>query len=81
MDEETTVLPWPAGSPDVNVIENCWGLLVRASYHGGRRFDTVEYLKEALIMKWGKLQLEEVQTLVSSISMRVWELYCNEVLS
>lgn len=71
MDEGMPVLSWPARSQDMNVIENCSGLIVRALYHGGRQFDTIEDLKEALIMEWEKRPLEEVETLISSISARI----------
>ena len=42
------VLPWPARSADLNVIENCWGEMTRRLYARGRQFDTIADLKEAL---------------------------------
>lgn len=46
-----------------------------ALYRKGRQFDTAQDLKEALIMQWEELPLEEIQTLISSLSSRVWKFY------
>lgn len=36
------VLPWPSLSPDLNPIENLWGLLARKVYADGRQFKTIK---------------------------------------
>ncbi|KAG3095181.1 hypothetical protein PI125_g16317 [Phytophthora idaei] len=33
-------MEWPAKSPDLNPIENMWGVLARAVYANGRQFET-----------------------------------------
>ena len=35
------VMDWPAYSPDLNPIENVWGLLSRSIYGSGRQYDSV----------------------------------------
>ncbi|KAG3217115.1 hypothetical protein PC129_g12031 [Phytophthora cactorum] len=39
-EENVTVMEWPAKSPDLNPIENMWGVLARAVYANGRQFET-----------------------------------------
>ena len=75
MESGITDLPWVPRSPDMNVIENCWGAFSAAVYDGGRQFETIEDLKECLIYEWEKLSLDYIRTLMSSISRRVMELY------
>lgn len=37
-----TEMDWIPHSPDMNWIENCWGMLSRAVYDGGRQYDSVD---------------------------------------
>ena len=43
------VLLWPSRSPDLNPIENVWGILVRDVYADNRQYQTVEELKTAIM--------------------------------
>ena len=74
-DMKMELMDLPAKSPDMNCIENAWGALVRALYDGGRQFDTIKDLHEALIYEWEKLDIEYIRSLISSMPRRVWELY------
>ena len=44
-NNQIKILDWPAYSPDLNPIENVWGLLARNVYEDGKQFDVVEELK------------------------------------
>jgi hypothetical protein len=42
----------PPNSPDLNPIENMWGVLTRRVYRGGRRFASKETLKARIQEEW-----------------------------
>ena len=65
------VLPWPAKSPDLNIIENLWGILARAVYANGRQFDTKNELTEAILKHWREISQETIQNLYNSIPNRL----------
>ena len=47
------IMSWPALSPDLNPIENVWGLLTNVVYGGGRQYDTKNDLKIAILQALG----------------------------
>ncbi|CAS00064.1 Protein CBG26279 [Caenorhabditis briggsae] len=71
------VLEWPACSPDLNPIENIWGILVRRVHRNGRQFKTVQELKDAIQAEWDALTDAELKNLVASMSSRIVEVIQN----
>lgn len=69
-----TVMDWPALSPDLNPIENLWGILTRKVYENGRQYSSVEELKRFIEKCWYEIQPEVLQKLVNSMEHRVFEL-------
>lgn len=67
------VLEWPACSPDLNPIENVWGLLSRKVYCQGRKYDTVKELKLAIQDEWSKLDPNELKSFITSMPKRLQE--------
>lgn len=67
------LLEWPACSPDLNPIENLWGILCRKVYAGGRQFKTVSELEVAIRNGWREIRLETLESLVNSMPKRVFE--------
>ena len=63
-------MPWPAYSPDLNPIENLWGLMTQRVYAGGRQFDDVEELQTAVAAAWEAVSPEELTALVQSMQRR-----------
>lgn len=70
---QVTVMDWPSLSPDLNPMENLWGMLARDVYANGRQFATVQDLKLQIERSWFSLKPEFLQTLVLSMPDRVFE--------
>lgn len=68
------VLPWPSLSPDLNPIENLWGILSRAVYDNGRKqFNSAQELRTVLNQKWNEIELHTLETLSESMLRRMFE--------
>ena len=65
------VLDWPACSPDINPIENLWGIISRRVYENGRQYGNIEDLKESIIRAWEEVSIDELQRLNISVLNRV----------
>lgn len=64
-------MKWPSRSPDLNIIENCWGQLARAVYFENRQYETVEDLKMSIIAEWEKLPQNYIKQLFKSLPKRL----------
>lgn len=67
-------IDWPACSPDVNPIENLWGILARRVYANGCQFADVNALKGAIIAEWANIPVSLLQKLASSMKSRIFDL-------
>ena len=72
-ENDVKILQWPAKSPDLNPIENLWGVMVRRVYHGCRQFRTVTDLDEVVMETWFDLGQEYLDKLIESLPRRVRE--------
>lgn len=68
------VLDWPACSPDLNPIENIWGIIVRQIYANGRQYTTLEELRGAIEAAWYNLDTVLLKNLTHSMPNRIFEL-------
>ena len=48
-NQNINTLPWPSRSPDLNVIENIWGILISDVYKDGKQFNSVSELKTPIM--------------------------------
>lgn len=71
------LLPWPARSPDLNPIENLWGILAREVYKNGQQYETVQELEVAIRNAWCEIPIKTLETLVNSMPKRLFELVKN----
>ena len=70
------VLDWPAYSPDLNPMENMFGILCRKVYDGGaRHFDNLGDLIEAIKDAWKAIPLQTLRNLIESMPGRVAKVY------
>lgn len=69
-DNQITVMEWPALSPDLNPIENLWGMLTRKVYSGSKQFEDLNSLKIAISEAWNGIQPEELEKLIASMHNR-----------
>lgn len=67
------VLKWPACSPDLNPMENMWGIIVRRIYANNKQYENVASLKTAIIKAWNEIEQETVDNLVNSMSKRIFD--------
>ncbi|CDF32565.1 unnamed protein product [Chondrus crispus] len=74
-DNFISVLEWPPYSPDLNAIENLWGILVTSVYSHQRQFNGVDSLSECIRDAWDEINNETLDALVKSMQKR-----CVEVL-
>ncbi len=64
-DHGATVLDWPANSPDLNPIENLWGIVKRKLRD--TRPNNADDLKTAIKATWASITPEQCQRLIASM--------------
>ena len=67
------VINWPSVSPDLNPIENLWGIMVRKVYANGQQFTTINELHARVKFIWSEIIINELQNLVTSMPNRLFE--------
>jgi len=68
-DKELKILDWPANSPDLNPIENIWGILKDAVEK--RAPKTLAELEAFAIDEWGKIPLQIIRNTIASMPRRI----------
>ena len=67
LEQKIRFFDYPACSPDLDPIENLWGLIVEKVYEGGRQYSAISELKNAILDTWGKIPSIQLQKLVDSM--------------
>jgi transposase len=73
-NQNIDLLDWPAISPDLNPIENIWGLITRVVYKDGQQYRNKDDLTNAIVRAWDGLPLDTLQNLIKSMETRVLQL-------
>lgn len=69
-EHEIPTMDWPALSPDLNLIENVWGMVARRVYKSGRQYSNVADLIAAVRAVWDDITVEDLANLTSSMTDR-----------
>lgn len=64
---------WPARSPDLNPVENIWGIIVRRIYANGKQYNSIAELKLAISAAWENFEMETIKNLVKSMPNRIFQ--------
>ncbi|KHJ88717.1 hypothetical protein OESDEN_11487 [Oesophagostomum dentatum] len=70
---DINTLDWPACSPDLNPIENLWGIILRRIYANNRQFNTVNELKDAISRARMELDVTVLQNVIGNMRRRLFE--------
>lgn len=65
-------------SPDLNAIENLWGILARKVYENGRQYFSVNELENAILLEWENITNDTLKNLSDSMPSRVFKLISKE---
>ncbi|KAL0147489.1 hypothetical protein M9458_057204 [Cirrhinus mrigala] len=68
-DHGIPILNWPANSPDLNPIENLWGIVKRKMLYA--RPNNAEELKATIRATWALITPEQCQRLIDSMPRRL----------
>lgn len=68
---QLSCLPWPAQSPDINIIENIWLLIKNHVKRNISNINSTEDLKSVLIAAWNSVTILYIQNLYRSIPRRL----------
>ena len=70
-NKNITTVNWPPNSPDLNPMENVWGMLVRRVYSGNKVYERKAELKKSIMKEWNEITLETRKSLVDSLPNRL----------
>ena len=66
--QQAYITDWPAKSPDLNIIENVWGMM--ATHLAPKVFESVDEFKQEVRNAWASITLEVLHTLSQSVRER-----------
>ena len=74
IDNDISVVTWPPCSPDLNPIENLWGILTQRVYKNNTFYSNVQELKDAIMQAWDGIGEDILRTLSTSMNNRIFNL-------
>ena len=70
-EREIPLLEWPPYSPDLNIIENLWGIVSKRVYSDGKEYLTPDELWESVSDEFVAISTETIKKLFESIPRRL----------
>ena len=71
------LLDWPARSPDLNPIENLWGILTQNVFKNGQQYQSVLELKIEIERQWNEINDDILKNLINSMPQRIFQVINN----
>lgn len=65
-------MDWPSLSPDLNPIENLWGILARGVYGNAKQYESLEELESAIRREWEAINIDTMADLTNSMKDRIY---------
>lgn len=65
------LLPWAPYSPDMNIVENLWGIMARMVYRDGKVYSSLQELETACRLAWDDITQDLIDNLFNSIERRI----------
>ena len=76
--ENVQLLEWPSRSPDLNPMENLWGVLARRVYSNGKQYSTLSLLESAIYRAWYSIENTILENLINSMPNRMGQVLINK---
>ena len=77
-ENNISIFPWSARSPELGIIEDCWEELIHGVYADGKQYQHVQESKNAFVRIWDTLSQNYTQKLYKLISNRTIEVIENK---
>ena len=72
--QDFEIMDWAAQSPDLNPMENAWGILTQKVYGGDtKQYQSKKALKAAILKAWDEVEQSTLDKLVDSFETRLRE--------
>ena len=68
---ENKIMNWPPSSPDLNCIENLWGIIKRKIYEGNVQYTSKESLCQAIEKVFQEVEPSDNENLTKSMDDRL----------